>query len=162
MRLDEHLEELEQGIDQFEMTHTAISEKQIGWHIDHSFRVILAMEIALRQSNPEEYRPKSSLARSILFRRGKIKRGTANAPKLVMSKRKIKSENLQTMAKLAKDAIRDMQDCNPHCFANHPNVGVLKRDDAMRFIEIHTAHHLDIIRDIMSHAQESNTEERRA
>ena len=133
---------------QFEKQNVAVSNANIGWQIDHSLRVINHVISALVRSNPEAYRPKFNWRKSYFFLTKRIPRGKVRAPKSILPTEEITEANLWSNVLLAKENIRLLSECSANHFFVHPFFGQVNVSDTKTFIEVHTEHHLKIIRDI--------------
>lgn len=77
--------EFENYLQHFEKQNYLVSKSPVGWQIDHSLKVINNIVLALKNSNPADYKYNFNLKRSIIFFRKKIPRGVGKAPKSVRS-----------------------------------------------------------------------------
>ncbi len=103
---------------------------------------------ALAKSNKEEYKWKFSLSRIIIMATKRIPRGRAKSPKSVRPQTDIHKESLSLHLKLTRDNLKQLEHLDYGQYFDHPYFGHLKLKQAIRFLEIHTLHHLKIIRDI--------------
>ena len=85
MFLDKELQKLEALFVHAKKHNGKVSEKDVGWHIDHSLKSLIAISNALEQSNPAEYRWSFNIARFFVYTTGSIPRGRGKAPKAVQS-----------------------------------------------------------------------------
>ena len=88
------------------------------------------------------------LGRFCLFTRY-IPRGKGKAPKIVMPTDDIKEEQLRDQLSLARKNIDDISSINGNATFKHPYFGVLNKKQTIKFVEVHTKHHLKIMRDIL-------------
>jgi hypothetical protein len=149
MKLLKAIDELESYVSKLALSNEAVSKSTIGWQIAHSLKVIYGVSKTVAKSNPKEYKWQFNFTRLVIFTSGKIPRGKAKAPKTVRPETdKITEENLLEFIQKSRKTIETAINSDPKAFVEHPFFGLLKRDKAMRFLEIHTEHHLKIIRDI--------------
>jgi len=149
MFLKEEIAALEQMIDHMGLSATQVSAKGIDWHINHSFKVISIVIKALKKSDPSTFRRKYNLLRSVIFVSGKIPRGKGKAPRSVLPPEVISKEDLFLQIKEARKQLTEMKDLHADSNFKHPYFGVLNLKMAQRFLDIHTNHHLKIIREIL-------------
>ncbi len=147
--LDYILVELESKINFFEITNASVSKSSVGWQIDHSLRVFNGIISLLKKSNPEEYKRKFNFARTVVFGLKYIPRGKANAPKAVRNYEEILKEDLISQIEISKKLILDLKDLQKNNCFSHPYFGILNLKQSIKFLEIHTSHHLKIINDIL-------------
>jgi hypothetical protein len=147
--LDAILPELANYIADYNQFNHAISEASVGWHIEHSLLVIKQVTATVAQSEPKLYKSKFNLSRFFVFLLKTIPRGKAKAPKVVIPVDEITLETLQESLKNTYQAITYLKDCEANQYFMHPFFGQLNKKQTIKFLEIHTEHHLKIIRDIL-------------
>jgi len=140
---------LEQMIEHSEISSTQISVKGIDWHIDHSLKAIIQVSKALQRSDPSVFQFKYNLLRSVIFISGKIPRGKGKAPKSVLPPDIILKEDLFLQIKVVNKLLQEMKDLPPDSNFKHPYFGVLNLKMSLRFLDIHTNHHLKIMNEIL-------------
>ncbi|NBW02426.1 MAG: hypothetical protein EBR87_01725 [Cytophagia bacterium] len=142
------LEELSTYISESDKQNVSVSNANIGWQIDHSLRVMNQIIAALIRSNSDEYKPKFNWRKAYVFLTKRIPRGKVNAPKGILPTEEITESSLHSAIELAKENILLLGNCNPNHFFVHPFFGQVNVRETYVFIEVHTEHHLKIIRDI--------------
>jgi hypothetical protein len=147
--LDAILPELANYIADYNQFNHAISEASVGWHIEHSLLVIKQVTATVAQSEPKLYKSKFNLSRFFVFLLKTIPRGKAKAPKVVIPVDEITLETLQESLKNTYQAITYLKDCEANQYFMHPFFGQLNKKQTIKFLGIHTEHHLKIIRDIL-------------
>ena len=147
--LDAILPELANYITRHNQFNKAISEVSVGWHIEHSLLVIKQITATVAQSEPKLYKYKFNISRFFVFLSKTIPRGKAKAPKVVIPVEEITIETLQESLKNTYQAVAYLKDCQEHQYFMHPFFGQLNKKQTIKFLAIHTEHHLKIIRDIL-------------
>lgn len=147
-KIVKQLAELSKYIPQSDRQNLAISNANIGWQIDHSLRVMNQVITALLSSNSAEYKPKFNWRKSFVFFTKKIPRGKVRAPKGILPTEEITESSLISSVELAHKNIGLLENCAPNHFFVHPFFGQVNVRETFVFIEVHTEHHLKIIRDI--------------
>ena len=147
--LDAIVPELATYIPNHNQSNKAISEVSVGWHIEHSLLVIKQITSTVAQSEPKLYKYKFNISRFFVFLSKTIPRGKAKAPKVVIPVEEITIETLQESLKNTYQAIAYLKDCQEHQYFMHPFFGQLNKKQTIKFLAIHTEHHLKIIRDIL-------------
>ena len=84
-----------------------------------------------------------------LFAINKIPRGRAQAPGPVQPKNDLTMETLKKHIESTKRKLAELQILKPINYIEHPVFGKLKLKDSIKFLEIHTMHHIHIINDIL-------------
>jgi hypothetical protein len=148
-QLQNILLQLENHIPNLEKTNSKISSSSIGWQIDHCLLVINGIISQLEVSNPSEYRPKFNLPKFLVFTTGKIPRGKARAPKIVMPVDVATADELKLKIELAKTNILKLNSFPTNAHFKHPFFNDLNTKQTEKFLAIHTKHHLKIIEDIL-------------
>ena len=143
------LDRLEANIAHRECLAPEVSKVDVAWHIAHSLKVVNQIHKELEASDPESYRWTFNPFRSLALARGKLPRGKAKSPARVMPPETNPLEDLERQLETARGLWPRFDELPEKSFFVHPVFGRLKRDHAKRFIEIHTAHHLAIIDDIV-------------
>lgn len=147
--LHNHLLQLEKHLPNLDKTNTNVSKSTIGWQIDHCLMVINGIINQLEVSNPSDYRPKFNLPKFIVFTTGKIPRGKARAPKIVMPVDVATADQLKSNIELAKTNILKLNSFPTNAHFKHPFFGDINASKTEKFLAIHTKHHLKIIEDIL-------------
>ncbi len=149
MLFEKQLSELESYIPQLEKTNSKITHSNVGWQIDHSLRVIRGVAKQLEDSNPSEFTSKFSFAKFVIMATKYIPRGKAKAPKSVQNENQITEETIREFLEKTKTQISKIENLDKNSHFPHPYFGNLNKKEAIRFIGIHTEHHLKIIRDML-------------
>jgi hypothetical protein len=144
------LQELEANIPNLSAQNTAVSQREVGWHIDHSLKVINGILKQLIKSDPATYKWSFNAMRTLVFFTGNIPRGKAKAPKAVQPTGIITPEEVKTGIQQTKALLEQANNCDPKSNFTHPYFGVLNLKQSFRFLDIHTKHHLKIVRAINS------------
>jgi hypothetical protein len=152
-KINNLLNQLEAKISDGENLNPAISKGSVAWHTEHSLLTINLIINALIQSNPKNYKWKFSFIRMVVLLMKKIPRGKAKSPKVVLPHENISNESLVRHLLLTKDSIMNLESLSKDKYFTHPYFGDLKLNQTIRFLEIHTQHHLEIIEDIISNKQ---------
>ena len=148
--LKNYISELESYIPKHDNSNTKVSKSTIGWHIDHSLKVINNVSLALQNSDPNTYKNNMSLLGKFFLILGIFPRGKAKAPKHVRPPDVIKKEQLITQIADAKKNIETINALNKNAYFKHPMFGHISTKKVNRFLEVHTKHHLKIIKDILN------------
>lgn len=147
--LNNHLSQIEELIPFKDKTNPAVSKSDIGWQLDHVLKVINGVCGILEKTKPSKYKKDFNLTRTVLFTIGYFPRGKAKAPKIVSSPEVVSTEALDTQLEDAKTHLQNIKPLHNHAFFMHHIFGSLSKAKTLRFLEIHTEHHLKIVRDIL-------------
>lgn len=148
-KLSTCLNELESKISNSESLNLVISKSPVGWHIEHSLLTINVIIERLKNSNPDAYRWKFNFPKMLVFTINKIPRGRAQSPAPVQPKNNFTIETLKNHLDSTKRKLAELQILKPINYIEHPVFGKLKLKHTIKFLEIHTKHHIDIINDIL-------------
>jgi hypothetical protein len=148
-KLKKIIEDLENKVPSQEMLNPAISKSSVGWHIEHSILTINLIVEALQKSNPENYKRSFNFYRILVFTMNKIPRGRAKAPKVVQPKVDFNIASLKSHLEKGKIKLTELDAIGCEKYFEHPYFGHLRLKPTIKFLEIHTNHHLKIINDIV-------------
>lgn len=149
-QLTEYLKEIERSIPNAHEMNEKVSAQSVGWQLDHTLRVIIGISRELAKEKEGVYKSKRNVAKSIIFLTKTIPRGRGRAPERVVSKdNDFTTEKLSSLVDLARESLSELKMVPKDNYFTHPLFGNLKKKKAIKFIGIHTKHHLKIVRDIL-------------
>ena len=148
-KLNSFINELENNILLFDKLNTKISLSTVGWHIEHSLKVVVQITEALEKSNPNDYKWRFNTWRTIVLTSGKIPRGRGKAPKTVIPEGELNMEMLKLTIEKSKLSIKKIDNLSENNYFKHPYFGNLNVKPTKKFLSIHTNHHLKIIKAII-------------
>ena len=146
------LDELNNYIPSCSVKYEKVSKWTVGMQIEHCFLGTRGICNALVRSKPHTGNIKKRLLRRVIFLTGTIPRGRGKAPDASIPSEEITESGLLELLFKAKLSVKQAAESDSDCWWAHFVFGVMKRDDALRFVEIHNKHHLKIISDILSKA----------
>ncbi len=149
-KLEGLLNTLSSYIDKKDKVNVNISKTSVGWHLEHSFIVVSKITEALKQSTPANYKWKFNFVKIVVFTFNKIPRGKGKAPKTVLPSDIITIENLKAHTNNALEKISEIKGLTSKNYFLHPYFGHLNLGETVKFLTIHTQHHLNIINDILT------------
>src|SRR2546423_10523612 len=147
-KLEKLIGELQEKIAQQNILNENISSSPVGWHIEHSLLTIDVITYALKNSDPQKYKRSFNFSKAYVFITGHIPRGRIQSPKYVRPK-DYNEQSLQDHARQTLEKIKELKILDRNQFFKHPFLGNIKLAPALKFLTIHTRHHLRIIRDIL-------------
>lgn len=143
------IHEMESYMGQYEFMNHKFSKASVGWQIEHSMQTINIIIYALEKSDPSKYEWSLKLYRYIILTLGKMPRGKVRAPSVVLPSETISLDSLNLVISKAKHKATKLDSLPSNAYFKHPYLGDMKLNQAIRLLEIHTRHHLGIIRDIL-------------
>lgn len=144
-KINQQLLKIESLIPKINGINTKVSKASIGWHLDHSLKVFNAVCTTTIQSNPEDYKWKFNIMRTLLFPLNYIPRGKAKAPKYVLPPENITEQDIRKQLETARFNLKALQNLPKTSFFKHFIFGKLNKKQTLRFLQMHTHHHLKII-----------------
>jgi len=141
--------ELENKIPNQELLNPIISKSSVGWHIEHTLLTMNLVIENIHKSNPENYKRTFNLNRFLVFTLNKIPRGRAKAPKVVQPKMDFTTDSLLYHLEKGKTNLKKLNTLSANNYFEHPYLGQLNLKPTIKFIKIHTKHHLKIITEII-------------
>ncbi len=143
------LSEIERNIVFKDKTSPKITKSDIGWQLDHSLKVFNAVSAWTIKSNPKDYKREFNFWRMVLFPLKYIPRGKAKAPKFVLPPEIVTFDDLHTQLQTAKKHIDALKSLPKTAYFKHFIFGKLSKKQTLHFLQMHTNHHLKIVRDIL-------------
>ncbi|WP_340199673.1 DinB family protein [Ascidiimonas sp. W6] len=131
-----------------------VSSVNIAWHLDHIFLTINSVYETVKTSDPNNYKSAFNLPKLILFTTKHIPRGQAKSSDKIRPQGAVTSEILDKHMETALSNLALLDSLPKNSNFTHPYFGQLHREDAKRFLKIHTQHHLKICRDILKASNE--------
>lgn len=144
------INKLESHLKNQNASNPKISQVNVAWHIDHSLKVINNVVLALQKSDPKTYKNNLSLIGRIVLVVGSFPRGRAKAPKSVRPPEVINNQDILAQIETAKTNIQTIATLDKNAYFKHPIFGNINTGKIYHFIELHTNHHLKIIKDILN------------
>lgn len=142
------LDELEKAIPFQHIQNTRVSSATVGWHIEHSLLALNKIIHAVSKSNPSGYKFNFNLGRILVFALNRIPRGRGKAPKVVQPET-FTTATLEAHIEITRSALQKLKDLHHRHYFEHPYFGNLDIKATIKFLLIHTRHHLGIIHDIL-------------
>ncbi len=149
-RLFGYLKTIEGYIPYLEKENSEVSKVNIAWQLDHCLNVLISIPKALSQTKEKEIKPKPTISWYILGSLYWIPRGKARSPKIVAPEGELTEEKIRGKIKEAEKAFKALAVLNKNATFRHPYFGDLNKSKAIRFMGMHTHHHLKICRDILA------------
>jgi len=143
------LSQIENNIQFRDRMNEDVSKVDVAWQLDHALKTVNRITKDLEVSRPEDYKSSISLSRSLSLTMGYIPRGRAQSPDVVRPPEIILTKELYDQLEKAKLNVKKLMSLNENTHFNHPVFGVLNKAQTIRFLEVHTKHHLKIIDDIL-------------
>lgn len=150
MSLSASITKLVAYIPQMEARNEKVSKVDVAWQLDHSLRVLIEVSKSMVASDPGTYQAKFNLRFRILSALNWIPRGKGRTPKAVMAQETISKEGLQQKVIEAKQLLQRVEKLSDKHYFDHPLFGHIKKRQALRFLNMHTQHHLKIVREIVA------------
>ncbi|MGB0521351.1 MAG: DUF1569 domain-containing protein [Flammeovirgaceae bacterium] len=140
---------IEQHITHKDQLNTNVSKVDVAWHLDHMLKVIYKICHRLDSSDVNAYRRNINPLRTLVFTTGKLSRGKGKAPQQVLPPADVTQEAIHAQLGETATQLKKFESLHPNANFEHPYFGQLNKKQAMRFMRIHTEHHLAIIQDIL-------------
>lgn len=147
--LEKELKFIEDCIQFKERKNLKVSKATVGWHLDHSLKVLNNVLLAIKESDPKLYKKQFNSLRFITFTLGKFPRGKAKSPKRVLPPEIIETNAIEKQLEEVKRNIGFLAEVEETQFFEHPFFNHLNKKQTLKFLGMHTNHHLKIIKDIL-------------
>ncbi len=149
-KLKTQLQQLLRYIEAGDKENKKVSHASTYWHIEHCLKVVDGIVTLLEQSTPADFKPQFSLMKIFILTTGYIPRGKGRAPKQTMPDDLSTKITLKAMHEQVRLQVLKLPDIPATSCFKHPAFGYLNKKQTIRFIGIHTSHHLKIMKDITS------------
>jgi len=148
-RLNTLILQLENYIPAMDIENKNVSVANVAWHTQHSLLVINSILNTLKNADPNLYQWTFNFNKLLVFTLRYIPRGKGKAPKVVQPANEITKQLLLESVEKAKINMLAINDLHQSQYFLHPYFGHLNKEATIKFLAIHTKHHLKIINDIL-------------
>jgi len=147
--IENQLQQIEHYCSIYQRVNTKISAVNVGWHLDHSLKVINAVVKNMEQSDPSLYKDNFSFVGKLLLAFNYFPRGKAKVPKHVKPPEIVLKEAIILQLDLAKKNVQEIEKLNSNAYFKHPMFGNVNKARVSSFLKAHTNHHLKIVKNIL-------------
>jgi hypothetical protein len=144
------IDELEAFAPHANVVNTVVSKGAVGWHIEHSLLTVRKIVEFAASTDPNTYRGVFKPARIFVLGLGIIPRGKVKSPQSVTPDFLPDTAMLSGSIAAARNSLSTLLQLQANQYFTHPVLGVLNKKPTERFLQVHTEHHLKIIREIMA------------
>lgn len=148
--LSDPLDNIESLIPEKDVKNESVSKADVAWHLDHVLKTVNEVTKSLENSNPKDFKSGFNIPRIMSLTFGFIPRGREQSPSVVRPPEKILTKDIISQLEEARKNIDVLNKLNKKAHFKHPVFGTIDKPTSIRFIEVHTKHHLRIINDILS------------
>ena len=128
----------------------AVSAWSVGDQIEHICMAAGGFAVVLITGRGPSFAGEHRDQRKRVLVDGIIPRGVIKVPAAGEPQTGLSSDELGTMLKKTLSRLQKAASVPAEKTADHPLLGTLTRDEMLRFTEVHTAHHLEIIDEILA------------
>jgi hypothetical protein len=150
MSLVKEFEAISNTIPHYRKQNNSVSKSGVDWHIDHSLKVILTVCSLLKKSDPKKYKRSFNFLRTVVFTLNRFPRGKAKAPKITSSQVIVEDKTLLKQLTIVKKELLEIENLPKNSNFKHPIFGVLNLKQTIKFLRLHTQHHLKITNEIIN------------
>ncbi|KFC17893.1 DUF1569 domain-containing protein [Epilithonimonas lactis] len=148
-KIEIQLQKIESLLSKIDVTNEKVSKASVGWHLEHLLLILNSSLKGLTMTNPKDYNPKFSLKKFVFLNFGMIPRGKIRAPKQFIPLDVPTQESILKLMNLAKERLKAVENLPEKSFITHPFLGDFDRKTTLRFLWLHSNHHLKIVDDIL-------------
>ncbi len=150
MELEKLVQKIELLLPEIDKENEKVSKASVGWHLEHSLLILNGSLKGLAMTNPDNYNPKFSIKKFIFLNFGVIPRGKIKSPKQFIPSETPSKESIDKLLNLAKERLEAIKNLPSKSYITHPFLGDLDKKTTIKFLGLHTNHHLKIIDDILN------------
>ena len=143
------LQKIESLLPKVDVMNEKVSKASVGWHLEHLLLILNSSLKGLTMTDPKDYNPKFSLKKFVFLNFGLIPRGKIRAPKQFIPLEVPTQESILKLMSLAKERLEATTNLPEKSFITHPFLGDFDKKTTLRFLWLHTNHHLKIVDDIL-------------
>jgi len=147
--LDQELSFIKKHLHHLEKENSAVSKANVGWHLDHSLKVMHSVLDTLKNSDASEYKKRFNFFRFYIFLKGSFPRGKVRSPKRVLPPEIILKEDLERQLHLVENKLKNYTTIQENQYFTHPIFKQLNKKQTFKFLKLHSQHHFKIIQDIL-------------
>jgi len=147
--IKDQLLKIESLLPKIEVTNDKVSKASVGWHLEHLLLILNSSLKGLTITDPKDYKPKFSPKKFVFLNFGLIPRGKIRAPKQFFPLEVPTQESILKLLNLAKDRLQAAKELPEKSFITHPFLGDFDKQTTLRFLRLHSNHHLKIVDDIL-------------
>lgn len=147
--IKDQLQKIESLLSKIDVTNDKVSKASIGWHLEHLLLILNSSLKGLTMTDPKDYKPKFSLKKFVFLNFGLIPRGKIRAPKQFFPLEIPTQESILKLINLAKERLEAVKSLPGKSFITHPFLGDFDKKTTLKFLWLHSNHHLKIVDDIL-------------
>ena len=148
--MTKEFEKIDNAFHHFNKANKAVSNRAVDWHLDHVLRITVGVISALKKSDSLQYKSSFNMKRLIILSTGYIPRGKVKAPKHVNKLEQIDKTEVISFFEKTRLEYTKLNEIPKNAYFEHPFLGQLNKKQTLRFLKVHTNHHLKIIDDIIT------------
>lgn len=148
-QIKKQIDKIESLISEIDVTNENVSKASVGWHLEHCLLILNSSLKGLTMTNPKDYKPKFSFKKVLFLNFGLIPRGKIKAPKQFIPLKIPTQESILKLINLAKERLELAKSLPEKSFIAHPFLGDFDKKTTIKFLWLHTNHHLKIVDDIL-------------
>lgn len=143
------LQKIESLLSKIDVTNDKVSKASVGWHLEHLLLILNSSLKGLTMTDPKDYKPKFSLNKFVFLNFGLIPRGKIRAPKQFIPLEVPTRESILKLVNLARTRLEAVKNLPEKSFITHPFLGDFDKKTTLRFLWLHSNHHLKIVDDVL-------------
>jgi len=147
--IKDQLLKIESLLPKVDVTNDKVSKASVGWHLEHLLLILNSSLKGLTMTNPKDYKPKFSINKFVFLNFGLIPRGKIRAPKQFIPLEIPTQDSISKLINLAKERLDTAANLPEKSFITHPFLGDFDKKTTLKFLWLHTNHHLKIVDDIL-------------
>jgi len=148
-KIERILERIEKRLPEIDHTNLKVSKASVGWHLEHSLLIINSSLKGLTTTDPSAYQPVFSIKKWLFLTFEYVPKGKIVAPKPFIPVEIPTQESIIQLMSKARHQLNQIAHLSKNAYIAHPFLGHLNKSKTLKFLKIHTNHHLKIVHDIL-------------
>ena len=148
-KINRILEQIEKRLPEIDHSNPKVSKASVGWHLEHSLLIINSSLKGLTTTDPSAYKPVFSTKKWLFLILEYVPKGKIQAPKPFIPVEIPTQESIVKLISKAREQLSQIPQLSKNAYIPHPFLGHLNKAKTLKFLKIHTNHHLKIVNDIL-------------
>ena len=149
-RIVDQIQEFSRLSPRAEYRNKEVSGWSVGQQIEHVLIAMSGMALGLKKERLSETQQTENQLKTEVLNSGSFPRGVIQAPEISRPRDFVDHDDLKRLILKTSNRVTGLLNLSERSTIDHPILGLMSRDETIRFIVIHNDHPLRIIADILA------------